>query len=70
MRLPKRLEAERTRTVADHEQALTDLEAKDKLVDDLLETADGLVDELRLALVQVSAALHDPAGGKGDDDGR
>jgi len=69
MKLPKRLAAEHTRTVADHEQALTDLEAKDKLVDDLLRTADGLVDELKSKLVQVSAALRDPAGGE-DDDGR
>ena len=67
MKLPKRQAREHTQTVAAHERALTDLDDKDKLVDDLLDTATGLVDELRLTLSQVSAAMRDAAGEEGDD---
>jgi ABC-type transporter Mla subunit MlaD len=55
--------------VAEHRQALTDLDDKDKIIDDLLRTADDLVSELRMSLGRASASLRDSAEGADDDSG-
>lgn len=57
------------KTVAEHRQALTDLDDKDKIIDDLLRTADDLVSELRMSLGRASASLRDSAEGADDDSG-
>lgn len=59
--LQKRRRADR------HHQVLTDLDATDKIVDDLIEQADGLVVELRQSLSQAMAELRASAGGADDD---
>jgi len=69
MRLPGHQRRDRRQGATESELALTDLEAKDKIIDDLLEAADGLVSELRLSLSQASAVLHGGAG-EGDDGDR
>lgn len=47
---------------------MTDLRDKDRVIDNLLATADGLVAELRASLAQVTADARESAG-EDDDDG-
>lgn len=55
-------------TPSAHVDAMTDLRDKDRVIDNLLATADGLVAELRVSLAQVAADVRRSAG-EGDDDG-
>lgn len=52
-----------------HHQALTDLDATDKIVNDLIQQADGLVVELRQSLSRAMTELRASAGGTNDDRG-
>lgn len=68
VRLPLWRRRIHARNMAERRQALTDLNDKDKIIDDLLRTADGLVSELRVSLERATASLRDSAG-EADDDG-
>lgn len=50
-----------------HQQALTDLDATDKIVNSLIQQADGLVTELRQSLSQAMTELRASTEGADDD---
>jgi hypothetical protein len=47
---------------------MSDLKDKDRVIDDLLQTADDLVSELRVSLSQAADSLRRSAAGGDDDD--
>lgn len=54
---------------AEHNRAMTDLQDKDRVIDDLLLRAEELVDELRASLVQAAAEVRSATGRGSDGDG-
>lgn len=58
-----------TPTSSEHAKAMTDLKIKDRVIDSLLATADGLVEELRVSLAQASAEARRSVTGEDDDGG-
>lgn len=66
--LPWRRHSKLRPVSAEHGKVMSDLKDKDRVIDDLLQTADDLVSELRVSLSQAADSLRRSAAGGDDDD--